>query len=77
MMGNIEDIALDAGLFRSVWEMLTDTTSKYVSTHSWIYTTILYNNKYEILSSLLHGQLESKRGNDKSIIQCTFKQKEI
>ena len=34
MIGNIEDITLDDGLFGSLWELPVDTIKKYVATHS-------------------------------------------
>ena len=72
MMGNIEDIVLEAGLFGSVWELNSIDIGKYISKHSWLYATIAYTKEHDILLSIPHGQLEPKRNNDKEIMQCAL-----
>ena len=37
-----------------------------------MYATIVYNYQHQITLSLLHSQLEPKRGNEKSIMQCAY-----
>ena len=61
MMGNIEDIVLEAGLFGSVWQLDTTKIGKYISKHSWLYATIAYNNEHNISLSIPHGKLVPKR----------------
>ena len=37
-----------------------------------MYATIAYTYQHQITLSLLHGKLEHKKGNDKSIMQCAY-----
>ena len=55
MMGNIEDIVLETGLFGSVWGLNSTDIGKYISKHSWLHATIAYNNEHDILLSISHG----------------------
>ena len=72
MMGNIEDIVLEAGLFGSVWQLDTSEIGKYISKHSWMYATIAYNNEHNISLSIPHGKLDAKRTNDREIMKCAL-----
>ena len=55
---SIDDLVVNSGLYGKLWDMLFDMIKKYVMSHSWIYATIEFNNKYNISLSVKHGVLK-------------------
>ena len=66
---NIEDIVLEAGLYGKLWDMNVNIIQKYVSTHSWMFHTILYNYKCNITISSPHSELHPQREGYRAIME--------
>ena len=58
--------------FGSLLKFSVNNISKYVATHSWMYSTIEYNYENDIKITIPHGQLKGKRKNSKAIMQCAL-----
>ena len=69
----IEDLVLDSGLYGSLWKMPFDTISKYVQTHSLIFSMIEYNHKHSILINSAHGTVTPQRTGDSSLMSLASK----
>ena len=50
----IEDLVLDAGWYGLLWKMPFMKISKYIAAHSWMYSVIAYNHKYDISINAAH-----------------------
>ena len=65
---NIEDLVQETGLYGPLWDMDMETCSKYVSHHSWIFHTCLYNFTHKVKLQQSHSCLTPRRINDHSIM---------
>ena len=45
---NIEDLAIYAGLYGSVWTIPFNMVKKYIMNHSWLYAVLEYNFNHNI-----------------------------
>ena len=64
----IEDIVLDCGLYGLLWNMNFSDIQKYIEGHSWVYSILDYNDKNNIVLTVDHGLLKSKRKEDCAIM---------
>ena len=64
----IEDLVLDAGWYGLLWKMPFMKISKYIAAHSWLYSVIAYNHKYDISINAAHQVLKEQRVNDAAIM---------
>ena len=55
---SIDDLVVNSGLYGKLWDIPFDMIKHYVMSHSWIYATIEFNNKYNISLSVKHGVLK-------------------
>ena len=64
----IEDIVQEIGLYGSLWSMNFADCCKYISHHSWIFHTCLFNFENNIQLRIKHTELAPQRINDHSIM---------
>ena len=64
----IEDLALETGLYGPIWEMDFNKVSRYIQTHSLIYSMWEYNSQHDIVISTKHGALEGNREGDEALM---------
>ena len=65
---NIEDIVVESGLYGHIWDMDMGFLQKYVSHHSWMFHTLLYNHQHNIKLSCPHVTTSAQRIGDRSIM---------
>ena len=51
-------IYLDARLYGLLWSMSFEGIKKYVDKHSWLFSTLEYNHKFETKIAMDHGLIE-------------------
>ena len=68
LLQNIEDMALEIGLYGLIWNHPFEFISKYVARHSYIYHILQYNHENNISLSIPHTTLEPNRQRDESIM---------
>ena len=69
---NMEDLIQETGLYGHLWDMNMDHCLKYVSHHSWIFHTCLYNYKHKVNITQSHSHITPRRTNDHSIMSLAI-----
>ena len=68
LLQNIEDMALETGLYGLLWDMPFPYITKYVARHSYIYHILQYNHDNNISLHIDHKTLQPQRQGDESIM---------
>ena len=66
---NIEDLVVDSGRYDKLWDITFDIIKIYIMDHSWMYSTIDYNNSHNISITVSHVELHPVREKDNAIMQ--------